>query len=72
VQFPDAGIAGIAQEAADLAGFAVVVNSPGASGSRRSGLADGAPAMLQREQPVELGQRDAVQGLELDGSPVWP
>ena len=66
----DAEVAAIAQEAAHLAGLVIVVNSPGAPGARFGGPADRAPAVLQREQPVVVGLRDAVQRLELDVSPV--
>jgi hypothetical protein len=66
----DAEVAAIAQEAAYLAGLVIVVNSPGAPGARFGGPADRAPAVLQREQPVVVGLRDSVQGLELDVSPV--
>ena len=66
----NAEVAAVAQEAAYLVGFVVVVNSPGAPGARLGGLADRAPPVSQREQPVVVGLRDAVQGLELDVSPV--
>jgi hypothetical protein len=34
------------------------------------GPADRAPPVLQREQPIVIGLRHAVQGLELDVSPI--
>jgi hypothetical protein len=56
----DAEIAAVAQEAANLAGFVIVVHSPGAPSARFGGPADRALTVLQREQSVIVGLRDAV------------
>jgi hypothetical protein len=56
----NAEVAAVAQEAAYLAGFVIVVNSLSASGARFGGPADRAPAVLKCEKPVVVGLRDAV------------
>jgi hypothetical protein len=53
-------VAAVAQEAAYLPAFVIVVNSPSAPGARFGGPADRAPAALPREKPVVVGLRDAV------------
>ena len=60
LHIPNAEVAAVAQEAAYLTGFVIVVNSPGAPRARFSGPADRASAVLQREQPVVVSLRDAV------------
>jgi hypothetical protein len=56
----NAEVAAVAQEAAYLVGFVIVVNSPRAPGARSGGPADRAPAALQRKKPVIVGLCDAV------------
>ena len=66
-----AEVAPVAQQAPDLAGVVIVINSPGA---RVPGLAvpQHHTGRLQRHQPVIVILRDAVQGLEGGRSPLRP
>jgi hypothetical protein len=62
-QVPDAHVARLAEQAADLASHVIVVDMPAfTTAAGLGGFADGAPVALERDEAVPFFLSQAVQG----------